>query len=102
MFLKIDNESLNIDSYCKTDFVEKGMWFFKKNKVPAARLKRSSWGLGIPVHIKCNLYDEYVIYSNAYEFVYPIGISGVNYIALAIIPSWAWPFFVVFWGKREG
>ena len=32
-----------------------------------------------------------VLYMNRNVLVHPIGIRGVNYIALAIVPSWALP-----------
>jgi len=32
--------------------------------------------------------DKYAMYINDYSSIYPIGIKYVNYIALAIVPSW--------------
>ena len=31
---------------------------------------------------------KYVIYIDSYLLLYPSGIEEVNYIALAIVPSW--------------
>ena len=63
---------------------------FQNRKNVCGKPETPQLGFGVTDSYKKVIYiDAYVVYIYVYVLVYPIGIKYANYIALAIIPSWA-------------
>ena len=62
-----------------------------KGDAPATSLQRQKQGFGVPIHMKVQLVLVNVPFTAILNIIIPYWYEGVNYIALAVIPSWALP-----------